>query len=248
MALYHSLKNIAKKIIPNKLFLSLKENIRPIVYQFYKGNNYTCNICQAKLKSFIVMHQNDKLCPNCGSLSRHRYLFQLLNTEFEINGKLLEFSPPPSLAKVFTKKLQYNYYPSDFVGEFISNYHFDITSISAEENYFDKVICFHVLEHIEEDDKAIKELYRVLKPNGIAFIQTPFKQGKTYEDKSITNPQQRKQHFGQEDHVRIYSLNDITEKLSLTGFKISICKSDDSFSHLGILSDEKIIVAEKTKG
>ena len=42
----------------------------------------------------------------------------------------------------------------------------DVTRITYDSNTFDVIVCSHVLEHVPDDDKAMRELYRVLKPNG----------------------------------------------------------------------------------
>ena len=87
---------------------------------------------------------------------------------------------------------------------------------------FDWVICNHVLEHIEDDQQAMGEIYRVLKPGGSAVLQVPISPAleKTFEDKTIQSPEQREQHFGQRDHVRIYGL-DYVQRLEEAGFKVN---------------------------
>lgn len=78
--------------------------------------------------------------------------------------------------------------------------------MNFEDNFFDVIICSHVLEHIKDDRKAIHELFRVLKQKGIAFLQVPIskKAKDTFEDFTITSPKEREKYFGQKDHVRIY--------------------------------------------
>lgn len=93
---------------------------------------------------------------------------------------------------------------------------------------FDTIICYHILEHIIDDKKAMSEIYRVLKPKGKAFIQTPFKEGAIYEDYSITTEEARKEHFGQEDHVRVYSVNGLVKRLEDVGFKVDILTFENS--------------------
>ena len=72
-----------------------------------------------------------------------------------------------------------------------------------------------MLEHIIDDIKAMREIYRVLKPGGKAVLQVPinFKNKKSYEDYNITSPRERNQHFGQYDHVRVYGM-DFFDRLS----------------------------------
>jgi len=65
----------------------------------------------------------------------------------------------------------------------------DILKLPFSDNSFDIVLCNHVLEHIEDDAKAMSELYRVLKLGGIGIFQIPqdLNLEKTFEDFSITN-------------------------------------------------------------
>ena len=84
------------------------------------------------------------------------------------------------------------------------------------------IICFHVLEHILNDQKAIKELYRILKENGVILIQVPLKEGLTYEDPNITSKNGRKEAFGQEDHVRLYGKESLVKKFKDFQLKVEI--------------------------
>ena len=98
-----------------------------------------------------------------------------------------------------------------------------VTKIPFSDDYFDAIICNHVLEHVVDDSKAMTELFRVLKPGGWAILQVPISMvlEETYEDFSIVDPQHREQAFGQADHVRIYA-KDYETRLALAGFKVRI--------------------------
>lgn len=74
----------------------------------------------------------------------------------------------------------------------------DITNITYEDNYFDVILCSHVLEHIMDDQKAMKEFWRVLKPSGWAILQVPIhsKLDNTFEDSKIVLPEDRERMFG----------------------------------------------------
>jgi len=139
------------------------------------------------------------------------------------------------------------YYSTDFENEFLADYNFDITQINQESNTFELIICYHILEHVLDDKKAISELYRILKPNGKVYIQTPFKDGDIYEDSSITSPQRRKDHFGQEDHVRIYSINGLKNRLEEQGFYVEV-NTFETFSedqYYGLKTLETVIISTK---
>jgi SAM-dependent methyltransferase len=95
----------------------------------------------------------------------------------------------------------------------------DITAIPEPDGAFDVVICNHVLEHIPDDRRAMRELRRVLRPGGLAVLQHPVQdRPDTYEDPGVVDPVERLRVFGQEDHVRIYGW-DMLDRLRTAGFQ-----------------------------
>ncbi|WMJ71915.1 methyltransferase domain-containing protein [Cytophagaceae bacterium ABcell3] len=173
-------------------------------------------------------------------------MWQILNDNELLKGKVLDFSPNRCLHKNFKKTLKDDYISTDYEGEFFADYAYDITGIFEPNNKFDLVICYHILEHIPEDQKAINELHRVLKIGGKCYIQTPFKEGDTYEDPSITTPEERKKHFGQEDHVRIYSVEGLKNRLQKAGFKVTPLNfAEGSNNYFGFKEKETVLLAEK---
>jgi predicted SAM-dependent methyltransferase len=102
----------------------------------------------------------------------------------------------------------------------------DITNLRLEDSRFSLVWCSHVLEHIENDRKAMAELFRVLRPSGLAVIMVPIYGATTYENPEIKSPAERLEHFKQEDHVRLYGL-DIVNRLQETGFKVDVLQVSD---------------------
>lgn len=245
--MYAFLKRLTKSLVPKKFLLKHESTFRKIYALKYSGNNHQCQVCNAKLKAFIKLPSNDLLCPSCGSLSRNRRLSALLKENNALHGNLLHFSPSRSLYRNFKKLNSINYYSSDFADEFIADYHFDITKIEMDTDFFDTIICYHILEHIEEDTQAMKELFRVLKPSGKCYIQTPYKDGDIYEDERIITKEGRLKAFGQDDHVRIYSVEGLKKRLEICGFYVLIKKfqpqQDDLY--FGLQSPETILVVSK---
>ena len=216
--MYATVKRIAKTIIPKKFLLKNERFLRSIFALKYRGNTHKCSVCLKTNSAFIVLESGDLLCPFCGSRSRTRHLFSYLKSKALLQGDVLHFSPSRSLYHAMSTMANINYITTDFEDEFIAQHQYNICNIPHPDNSFDLIICYHILEHIPDDSKAMQELSRILKPNGICLIQTPFKAGATYEDKTIVTPEDRLAHFGQEDHVRIYSIANLQERLHLNGF------------------------------
>ena len=128
----------------------------------------------------------------------------------------------------------------------------DIHDIPFGESEFDVVFCNHVLEHVDDDLKAISEIYRVLKPKGWAILQVPFfppLPEVTEQDISITDPRERERRFGQDDHVRKYGL-DYADRIRSQGFEVNeidlTAEMDDiEVKHFGLPNGEIIYQAVK---
>ncbi|WP_415326162.1 class I SAM-dependent methyltransferase [Chryseobacterium sp. MMS23-Vi53] len=243
--MYNFLKTVVKNIIPKSILIKNEDQFRKLLKPLYHGKNNECNICKTKLKKFAELENGQLICPICGSLPRTRRLNMLLESEFlKSNMTFLDFSPSRMLYKKWKNRKDISYFPTDFENEFLSDYHYDITKIDAENGMFDLIVCYHILEHIIEDKKAMSELYRVLKTNGTVLIQTPFKEGEIYEDYNIISPEERLKHFGQDDHVRIYSVSGLENRLKEVGFTTEVRIFDED-NYLGFAKNEVVIVCKK---
>lgn len=242
--MYQRLKKIALSVIPKKILFENEELLRSLYAFPFRGNNHRCTICGHGLKKFIQLPDGDLLCPFCGSRSRTRRLYSLLKENDLIRGKVLHFSPSRSVYRLLKKNPDIDYFSTDYEDEFLADYKYDITMIPLGNDAFDLIICYHILEHIENDSQAMIELQRVLKPNGSCIIQTPFKEGDIYEDFSIKSPDERLKAFGQKDHVRIYSVEGLRNRLLKSGFKGIETKTFTSDSRFGFI-DETVLIAKK---
>ncbi|WP_411330852.1 class I SAM-dependent methyltransferase [Desulfovibrio desulfuricans] len=187
--------------------------------EFFGISRY-CNICGyrfAKFSLFNNLSPREAQCPICGSLERHRHLFIHIASIYPfLQGKsILHFAPEQILKEIFLSS-QAEYYDADIDPE-KATYQIDITKILFNDNKFDYVFCTHVLEHIVDDLQAMKELYRVLKFGGTAYLCVPFRKDFA-EDISITDPKGRERFFGQHDHVRYYNLDVFCDRLKSVGF------------------------------
>jgi len=126
----------------------------------------------------------------------------------------------------------------------------DITNINYAEETFDVIYCSHVLEHVPDDRRAIRELHRVLKSDGWAVLVVPITADRTFEDPSITDPSERLRLFGQEDHVRRYG-PDFVQRLKEAGFKVKLTTvldflTEEEMARIGI-TDTAVEVYHCTK-
>jgi len=242
--------NFLKKIIPRSILLKYEDFFRFFYYQVYRGKNFECNICGKKLRKFLQAGEIEKLCPNCGALSRTRRLWNLLTSDFfSENIEILDFSPSRSIYKQFRKNTSYKniiYTSSVYSDDFLGDVKYNITNINCEDNKFDLIICYHILEHIEDDNQAMRELYRVLKRGGTCIIQTPFAEGEIQEDLTIKSKAERLKYYGQEDHVRIYSVCELKNRLKKANFEVDIRQFTESDNNkFGFSTEEKILICKK---
>lgn len=213
--------------IPRPILIKVSYWVRPLIAFILKGNKFTDPIDNKSFRTFLPYgygkQRNNVLSPSTLSLERHRLLWLYLKdkTDFFISQKkVLHIAPEQCFLNRFKKLKNLDYITADLYSP-IADVKADICNLPFKNNEFDVIFCNHVLEHIENDNKAMSELYRVLKPNGFGIFQIPqdLTREKTYEDFTITSPKERAKHFGQYDHVRIYG-KDYFNKLRSAGFKV----------------------------
>jgi SAM-dependent methyltransferase len=159
--------------------------------------------------------------------------------------KLLHVAPngPERQIGEFLQGVTYIDYLSGDLSNPQSMVRMDITAIESPSDYFDVILCSHVLEHVPEDRKAMAELFRVLKPGGWAILQVPIGPAEeTFEDPTVTDPVERARLFGQFDHVRLYG-RDYKKRLENTGFSVQLVPCSELFSATEI-SRSELIAAE----
>lgn len=193
-----------------------------------RGDQRYCPCCRGHFRTFWpsgVKNEPDTLCPQCSSLARHRLLWLFFGQRPELflrPLKLLHVAPEPIFENFFKSRPGVDYLSADLDSP-PAMVRMDLTRIEMPDESFDAIVCCHVLEHIPDDAKAMKELRRVLRRGGWAILQTPVETSRavTYEDPGITSPQDRFVHFGQEDHVRVYG-RDYVDRLRAAGFDVAI--------------------------
>lgn len=215
-------------IIPRPVLIKLSYWVRPFVAFWLRGKKYTDPIDGKQFKAFLPYgYENPRdnvLSPSTLSLERHRLLWLFLKkeTDFFISDlKVLHFAPEQAFYKRFRRMENIDYTTTDLNSP-LADVEADICDLPFKDNTYDVILCNHVLEHIPNDQKAMQELYRVMKPGGWGIFQIPqdLDREHTFEDNSITDRKERARIFGQYDHVRIYG-RDYFDKLRNIGFNVT---------------------------
>ncbi len=213
--------------IPRPVLIRFSYLTKPFLQFVLRGDTYEDPIDGKSFKKFLPYgYENQRenvLSPSTLSLERHRLLWLYLKNEtgfFTEKLKVLHFAPEQAFYNRFRKLPNLDYTTTDLNSP-LADVKADICNLPFEDNSFDFILCNHVLEHIPDDTKAMKELYRILSPGGTAILQIPqdLQREKTFEDDTITSRKERAKIFGQYDHVRIYG-RDYFEKLRGIGFKV----------------------------
>jgi SAM-dependent methyltransferase len=244
--MYQQLKKIVKHFIPDKLLFQIEFPIRKIYSVFYLGKNVFCPVCENGFSKFILLNDGDLKCARCGSLARQRRLWMILMNEIKPgkNDVVLHLSPSRSIQKKLRKNSSFHYVTSEYEKGSGADKNYDLTSIDERAEKYSVIICYHILEHIPDDKKAMKELFRILKPNGVLLVQTPFQDGNIYEDFSLTTSSERLKYFGQEDHVRIYSVAGLKQRLEEATFQVEV-KFFTGDVYLGLKKNEVVLFCSK---
>ncbi len=238
------IKKVFKTIlntIPRPILIRASYFVRPVLALALKGNRFTDPIDEKSFKTFLSYgygnQRNNVLSPSTLSLERHRLLWLYLKNEtdfFSKELKVLHFAPEQAFYSRFKKQKNLDYTTTDLESP-LADVKADICNLPFENDAYDVILCNHVLEHIPDDTNAMQELYRVLKPGGMAILQIPkdLSREKTFEDNSITDKKERAKIFGQYDHVRVYG-RDYFDKLRTIGFKV------DEVDYTAKLSKEEV--------
>lgn len=215
--------------IPRRWLQRMASWAVPLMGLAYKGRGRECPVCGSRYRRFMpygyVTSREDALCPHCLALERHRMIWLWLSEcsdLFESRPRLLHIAPEVSLMRHF-KRLYHGtkeYITADLESP-LADMHFDIQQIPLEDCSVDVVICNHLLEHVEDDRRAMRELYRILRPGGwgIALVPEDRIRATTFEDDTITDAKERTRIFGQYDHRRIYG-RDYDSRLARAGFRV----------------------------
>ncbi len=192
-----------------------------------------CPVCYRYAAEFLthgLVPRRDARCPTCGAVERHRLVWLFFQQQTELfDGRpkrMLHFAPERAIASRLRSIDNLDHVTADLFDPSVS-IRVDIMDMaSVPDASFDFLYCSHVLEHVADDRRAIRECARVLKPEGRAVFMVPVTATVTREDPSITDPRERERLFGQHDHVRMYG-PDFLGRLQSGGFDVRVFSADE---------------------
>ncbi|MCP1384333.1 class I SAM-dependent methyltransferase [Runella salmonicolor] len=246
---------IASQAFMNRL-RNMRLQVRSIPYRM--GDTVECPICQNHYKAFMPFrYRQNAYCPSCKSLERHRYAYLTLRDRLGFYDaplkKVLHFAPDTCLSMTVKGNQYIDYLTADNMTSFTHSITdkpdcvMSIDDIQFEDNTFDVVIAIGVLVMVPDDTKAMREVYRVLKPGGYAIFHDPinYKQSYSFSDTSLTKEEKLGLYHGHDQ--RWYYGADYADRMRAQGFEIE----DDTYAqHIdnkryGISPNEKIYIARK---
>ncbi len=208
---------------------TVKDRLRPLQSAVSSvvnaGSGVECSVCGGQFRRFVPFHGREGAqCPRCRTMERHRLLMLFLRRETNLfDGapkKLLHVAPEWYMQKHLKRIPGVDYLSGDLLSPH-AMVQLDVTDLQFKDGWFDIVMCSHVLEHVDDSDQAMRELFRVLKPGGWGILDAPvdWDREDTFEDWSVTDPADRERVFGQRDHVRLFGRT-YPDLLTRAGFQV----------------------------
>lgn len=240
--------------LPRKILALGRRSFHCVLARLKAGHHH-CSICDARPHRFLPYRGGDRdraplmrdlqvvgsdwehfLCPCCGSSDRERhlslYMDRLDSLVLSTSSRVLHIAPEPHIRRLIEAQSPEVYVRGDLSSGDNLTMQLDLCELPFEDDVFDLVIASHVLEHVENVERAVSELHRVTALEGHCILQTPFSPVLTHtlELAEIQSPAARFQIYGQEDHRRLFG-QDIVDRCAAPGFFA------DVRSHSQVLGD-----------
>jgi SAM-dependent methyltransferase len=209
-----------------------------------------CPVCEKKVRRFLPLssHYRKNLikyggdadfshyetlnwrnysCPHCGASDRDRLYALYIKNKFISSSmtdemSFVDFAPSAPLARLVRSITGICYRSADIAMKDVDDC-VDLMDLHIYPDQFcDFFLCSHVLEHVPDDRRAMRELFRILKPGGEGILMVPIvlTAGAVDEDPDEMRESERWRRFGQDDHIRKYTKKGFLERLKESGFLV----------------------------
>jgi SAM-dependent methyltransferase len=250
-------RRLVHGLLPHDRKADLRRFYNFATWWIYAGRGVSCNCCDRQFRRFRAWTYHDGhrglMCPRCGSLGRLRvdWLYLTEHTDLqERRQRLLHIAPEVALQIPLRRLPELQYLSADYDSK-LAMEQMDVTDISYSDGSFDAIICNHVLQHVDDDEKAMRELFRVLAPGGWALIQSPV-------DRSLAQTVETAGRAGHGDpmlaksddvHLRSYG-TDYVARLERAGFHVTVSdfartRSAEEQHRLGLDPQETVYFCRK---
>ncbi len=200
----------------------VKQLLANVRSRIYRGDNYMCPCCGRSFKLLLYTPYMAAMCPYCLSIERYRLLCLFLDRKMAFGStpvRLLDVAPMWCFQEYCRARGNVEYVSIDIRSP-LAMRHMDIRALEFRDESFDCIVCYHVLEHIDDEQRALSELFRVLKPGGWAIIQVPIHVERTMERSELT-PADAEEILKFDDHLRAYG-RDFGSRLESAGFAVEV--------------------------
>ncbi|MDD5748921.1 MAG: methyltransferase domain-containing protein [Actinomycetota bacterium] len=228
----------------------IKKTLAVIRGIIYHGKRVECPCCGKSFSLFLYSPYMTAPCPYCLSFERYRLLCKYLSDETDFGKKemsVLDIAPTWCFQE-FCRKFESLNYTSVDLSSPLADHHMDIRKLRFPDSTFDWVICYHVLEHVDDDRAALQEIRRVMKKGGLAVIQVPIHRKKTVYRFELSS-EEAKEILKYPDHRRAYG-RDFKDLLLSTGFDVSVVPfvkkfSEQEIKRFGLDKSEDLYICRK---
>ena len=171
----------------------------------------------------------DATCRSCRALERHRFLALLLEGLAPVVATarlVVDIAPSPQITRILQRMAPAQYVRVDFdpaADARAVDVQASLTALPFPDGSIDLLVCYHVLEHVPDDAKAMAEIGRALHDGGLAIVQVPWRPDRLTDEDASAPAEERIRRFGQADHVRMYGkdFDDRLYKVGLTSYRLT---------------------------
>ncbi|HYH78648.1 MAG TPA: methyltransferase domain-containing protein, partial [Longimicrobium sp.] len=205
------IRRTLRRLVPRALRMRLRAARQRAIGRRWRGAGVHCPVCGGDFTRFLpfgeVVRREHAQCPGCGAVERHRLIWRFLHERTELFSRphrMLHFAPEPWMEPRLRRAPTIDYLSVDLDPGNAMRVA-DITALPFADGSFDAVLCVDVLEHIDEDARAMRELHRVLRPGGWALLRVPidFARAATLQDPAIRSREDRAREYWHWDHRRL---------------------------------------------
>jgi len=228
------LRQVLRQSVPRPVLTAYRHGRAVFRRWQYRGADYYCNVCNSHLKAWIYAGPADhcnRVCPVCNSYGRHRMMALVLEREMDALGltpkTLLHFAPEIGLQRWIKRRVPVAAYLSADLDSSEVDINVDIQRMDLPNAAVHAVLLSHVLEHIDDDVRALREIYRVLAPGGRLFLQVPLSGHAATREEKLATAKERLAIYGKTDHVRLYG-DDMQARLANAGFDVTVYRARDA--------------------